>query len=95
VVDFNWTYDGKLISGWQVTPGVTFSHSVKGDTPNYSAQFLEGNKSANFYILFAQNPTKWQGGINLTTYFGGKNDVVVRQYFKDRAFIGGFVSYNF
>ena len=95
VADFNWTYDGKLIQGWQVTPGVTFSDSVKGDTPNYSAQFLEGNKSANFYVLFNQNPTKWQGGINYTTYYGGRDNGVERQYFKDRAFLGMFASYNF
>lgn len=95
VIDFNWTYDGKLIPGWQVTPGITLSHNVKGDTPNYSAQFLQGNKSANFYVLFNQNPTKWQAGINYTAYFGGKNDVVDRQYFKDRDFLGMFASYNF
>jgi hypothetical protein len=95
VLDFNLTYDGSLIPGWQVTPGVTFSHAVKGDTPNYSAQFLERNKSANFYLLFNQNPVKWQAGINYTAYFDGKNDVVERQYFKDRNFIGAFLSYNF
>lgn len=95
VADFNWTYDGKLISGWQVTPGVTFSHAVKGDTPNYAAQFLEGNKSANFYVLFNQNPVKWQAGINYTTYFGGKKSAVERQYFKDRDFIGVFAAYTF
>lgn len=95
VVDFNWTYDGKLIKGWQVTPGITLSHSVKGDTPNYAAQFLEDNKSLNFYILFNQNPAVWQAGMNYTNYLGGKNDVVNRQYFKDRDFFGGFVSYSF
>jgi hypothetical protein len=95
VLDFNWTYDGKLIQGWQVTPGVTFAHSVKGDTPNYTGQFLEGNKSANFYILFNQNPTVWQAGINYSRYMGGKNDVVDRQYYKDRDFVGAFLSYNF
>jgi hypothetical protein len=95
IVDFNWTYDGKLISGWQVTPGVTLSYAVKGDTPNYSAQFLQGNKSVNYYVLFNQNPTKWQAGINYTSYFGGDNTGVTRQYFKDRDFLGMFASYNF
>lgn len=94
-LDFNWTYDGSVISGWQVTPGVTFSHAVKGDTPNYSAQFLEGNKSVNLYVLFNQNPTKWQLGANFTSYFGGKNDVVKRQYLGDRNFIGAFANYTF
>lgn len=94
-VDFNWTYDSTVIQGWQLTPGITFGHAVKGDTPNYAAQFLEGNKSANFYVLFNQNPTKWQAGVNLTKYFGGKNDIVQRQYLADRDFVGGFVNYNF
>lgn len=95
VTDFNWTYDGRLISGWQVTPGVTYSRAMKGDTPNFTAQWLEGNQSANFYVLFNENPTRWQAGINYTAYFGGKNDVINRQYNKDRDFLGAFVSYNF
>lgn len=95
VADFNWTYDGKLIQGWQVTPGITYSAGIKGDTPNYSAQFLEHNQSVNLYVLFNQNPTKWQGGVNYTSYFGGSNNGVSRQYFKDRDFLGLFASYNF
>ncbi len=94
VLDFNWTYDGTVIDGWQLTPGATLSHSVKGDTPNFTANYLAGAKSANFYLLFNQNPIKWQAGINLTTYFGGKSDPM-RQVYKDRRFIGGFVSYSF
>jgi hypothetical protein len=95
VADFNWTYDGRPLSGWALTPGVTFTHNVKGDTPNYSAQFLEGNKSINAYLLLNQNPTKWQFGLNYTRYFGGENDVVKTQYFADRSFVGGFSSYTF
>lgn len=94
VVDFNATYDGNLISGWQVTPGVTFSHSVSGDTPTYSANYLSGAKAANFYVLFNRNPVDWQAGINYTTYFGGKSNPM-RNVFKDRDFIGVFVSRSF
>ncbi|MCL2656290.1 MAG: DUF1302 domain-containing protein [Betaproteobacteria bacterium] len=93
-IDFNWTYDGRLIPGWQVTPGVTFSHSVKGDTPSVTANYLEGAKAANFYVMFNQNPTVWQAGLNYATYFGGKSDPL-RQVFKDRDFLGAFVSRNF
>ena len=94
VIDFNWTYDGRLIPGWQVIPGITFSHSVKGDTPSFTANYLEGAKAANFYVLFNQNPANWQAGINYTNYFGGKSDPA-RQVFKDRDFIGAFISRNF
>lgn len=95
IADFNWTYDATVIPGWQLTPGLTFSHNVHGDTPNYSAQFLQGNMSLNGYLLLNQNPAKWQLGMNYTSYFGGKNDVVDRQYYKDRDFLGFFVSYSF
>lgn len=94
VLDFNWTYDGKLIPGWQVIPGMTFSHSVSGETPTFLANYLSGAKAANFYVLFNQNPATWQAGINYTTYFGGKSDPA-RQIYKDRDFIGGFISRNF
>jgi hypothetical protein len=94
VLDFNWVYDGKLIPGWQVIPGITFSHSVNGDTPTFTANYLKGAKAANFYVLFNQNPAVWQAGINYTTYFGGKEDPA-RAVYKDRDFIGGFVARNF
>lgn len=94
VVDFNWTYDGKLVPGWQVTPGITYSHSLYGDTPTFTANYLNGAKAINAYVLFNQNPAVWQAGINFTKYFGGKNDPA-RQVYADRGFIGAFVSRNF
>lgn len=91
-LDFNWTYDGSLIAGWQVTPGVTFTDSLKGYTPTFSANYMTGAKSANFYVLFNQNPTKWQAGINLTAYFGGN---ALSQPYADRNSIGVFATRNF
>src|SRR5262249_5910889 len=83
-VDFNWTYDSKLIKGWLVTPGITFYHAVKGDQPVMYPNFLEGAKSANFYVLFATNPATWQAGLNYTTYWGGDQ---LRQAYGDRDFL--------
>lgn len=94
VIDFNWTYDGKVIPGWQVTPGITFSHSFLGDTPNFTANYLKDAKAVNLYVLFNQNPANWQAGINYTNFFGGKKDPD-RQVYQDRDFIGAFVSRNF
>jgi Protein of unknown function (DUF1302) len=91
VADFNWTYDGTLIRGWQVTPGVTYSRTLAGNTPTFSANYLQDASSANFYILFNQNPTVWQAGINVTVYMGPKP----YQYFADRDFVGAFVTRNF
>jgi hypothetical protein len=92
-LDFNWTYDGTLIPGWQVTPGVTFTDALYGYTPTFTANYLQGAKSANFYVLFNQNPTKWQAGINFTAFWGGHN--TVGQPYADRNFIGAFVTRNF
>ncbi|RDU96246.1 DUF1302 domain-containing protein [Trinickia dinghuensis] len=92
-VDFNWTYDGTLIHGWQVTPGVTFNDALYGYTPTFSANYLQGAKSLNFYVLFNQNPTVWQAGINYTAFFGGHN--TVGQPYADRNFVGMFVTRNF
>ncbi|WP_028218051.1 DUF1302 domain-containing protein [Paraburkholderia oxyphila] len=92
-IDFNWTYDGTLIRGWQVTPGVTFSDALYGYTPTLSANYLQGAKSLNFYVLFNQNPTVWQAGINYSVFWGGHNNV--GQPYADRNFVGMFVTRNF
>lgn len=91
--DFSLTYDSSLIPGWQVIPGVFLSHAVKGNTPNFMANWMEGAKSANFYVLFNRNPATWQAGINYTKFWGG--DMPVSAPFRDRDFIGGFISRNF
>ncbi|MBN3851129.1 MULTISPECIES: DUF1302 domain-containing protein [Burkholderiaceae] len=92
-VDFNWTYDGTLIHGWQVTPGVTFADALYGYTPTLVANYLQGAKSLNLYVLFNQNPTVWQAGINYTLFFGGHQ--TVGQPYADRNFVGMFVTRNF
>jgi len=93
VIDFNWTYDGSLIPGWQVTPGITYFNAFLGNTPNFAATYLQGAQSTNFYILFNQNPAVWQGGINYTAYYGGQEQS--KQPYSDRNFIGAFISRNF
>jgi len=91
--DFNWTYDGTLIQGWQVTPGVTYYKALSGVTPTFGANYMSGAQNANFYLLFNQNPVKWQAGLNYTTYFGSGS--IYNSPYLDRDFIGGFVTYNF
>ncbi|WP_118184361.1 DUF1302 domain-containing protein [Paraburkholderia phosphatilytica] len=92
-VDFNWTYDGTVIPGWQVTPGITFADALYGYTPTFTANYLQGAKSLNFYVLFNQNPTVWQAGINFTAFFGGHQ--TVGQPYADRNFVGMFATRNF
>ena len=91
-LDFNWTYDGTVIPGWQVTPGITFYDAISGYTPTLSANYEQGAKSVNLYLLFNQNPQVWQAGINYTMYFGGNS---MSQPFGDRNFVGLFVTRNF
>ncbi|MGV2292226.1 DUF1302 domain-containing protein [Trinickia sp. YCB016] len=92
-IDFNWTYDGTVIPGWQVTPGVTFADALYGYTPTFTANYLQGAKSVNVYVLFNQNPTVWQAGINYTAFFGGHGGV--GQPYADRNFVGLFATRNF
>lgn len=91
-LDFNWTYDGSLIPGWQVTPGMTFSGTLHGTTPTLSYNYASGAKSLNLYVLFNQNPTVWQAGINFAMFFGGNS---TSQVYGDRNFIGIFATRNF
>lgn len=88
--DFNWAYDNKIIKGWTVLPGVTYFQAIKGNTPTFTANYLEGAKSANFYVMFNQSaPALWQARVNYTTYWGNN------QLLADRDFVGAYVTRNF
>lgn len=91
-LDFSWTYDGSLISGWQVTPEIYYFQAVKGRTPNAMATFMEGAKSANMIVTFAKNPTTWQWAVNYGKFWGGSR--VYDQPYKDRDFFGFYLSRN-
>lgn len=91
--DFSWTYDGKLIPGWQVTPEIYYFQAVKGRTPNGQALFMEGAKSANFIVTFTQNPANWAVGVNYAKFWGGSS--VLDQPLRNRDFYGAYVTRNF
>jgi len=92
-VDFSWVYDGTIIPGWQVVPEIYYFQAVKGRTPNAAGQFMEGAKSLSLTVSFLQNPTKWQGAINYTAFFGGKT--ALDQPLRDRNYLGFTLSRNF
>lgn len=92
-LDFSWTYDGKLIPGWQVTPEIYYFQAVKGRTPNAMALFMEGAKSANFIVTFTQNPAKWAFAVNYAKFWGGSS--VLDQPLRGRDFFGAYVTRNF
>lgn len=91
-LDFNATYDGTVIPGWQLTPGITFYDALKGNTPTFSANYQQGAKSAYAYLLFNQNPQVWQAGISYVAYYGGN---ALTQPYSDRNTLGAFVTRNF
>ena len=92
-VDFNWVYDGTLVQGWQVNPGVYFRYGLFGQTPNINAQFVRGVSSMNLYVNFVQNPANWQIGLNYTRFMGSTNPL--KNPLRDRDFFGIVASRNF
>jgi hypothetical protein len=92
-IDFNWVYDGSLIRGWQVNPGVYLRRGLFGRTPNVTAQFMKGVTAMSFYVNFVQNPADWQASVNYTRFSGGKN--LLDNPLRDRDFVGFVVSRNF
>jgi hypothetical protein len=91
--DFSWVYDGTLIPGWQVVPEIYFFQAVKGRTPNLTATFMQGAKSANFTVGFIQNPANWQVSLNYARFWGGSS--IFDQPLRDRSFVGLNISRNF
>lgn len=89
--DFNWVYDGTILKNWQVNPGATLFVAAFGDTPNATANFLQGDTSINIYLNFIMNPPKWQVSLNYTKWMGS----TTAQPLGDRDMLGGYITYNF
>lgn len=92
-LDFSWVYDGSIIPGWQVVPGLYFFQAIDGRTPTLGANFMKGARVANFYVNFIQNPATWQLTLNYATYGGGARPF--DQPYGDRHFFGAVLSRNF
>ncbi|NVM93172.1 hypothetical protein FHT32_006866 [Variovorax sp. SG517] len=92
-VDFNWVYDGSLIKGWQVNPGIYIRRGLFGRTPGISSQFMKGVTAVNYYVNFIQNPATWQVSANYTRFMGGRT--LLDNPVRDRDFFGIVVSRNF
>ena len=89
-LDLSLTYDNTLVPGWQVTPGVFYSRSINGRTPNLSATFTEDASSMNLYLNFVRNPASWQISANYAKFMGGKTPY--DQLLRDRDYVGLVVS---
>lgn len=89
-LDFSLTYDGTLLPGWQVTPGVFYARSLGGRTPNLSATFTEDASSMNLYLNFVRNPASWQISLNYAKFMGGETPY--DQLYRDRDYVGIAIS---
>lgn len=91
--DFSVVYDGTLLPGWQVVPGIYYFQALSGRTPNASAQFMKGAKAMNLYVNFIQNPANWQFTANYGRFWGGRDSL--DQPLGDRSFFGFVATRNF
>ncbi|GCL61664.1 DUF1302 domain-containing protein [Pseudaquabacterium pictum] len=91
--DLSLTYDGSLLPGWQVTPGIFISRALSGRTPNIQGTWMKGATTANLYLNFTKNPSTWQFGLNYSMFRGGSS--VFDQVLRDRDFVGGYATFNF
>ncbi len=89
-LDFSLTYDGTLLPGWQVTPGIFYSSGLGGRTPNLAATFTEDASSMNLYLNFVRNPASWQVSFNYAKFMGGQTPY--DQLLRDRDYVGLVVS---
>jgi hypothetical protein len=92
-LDFSVVYDGSVLPGWQVVPEIYYQRALGGRTPTLAGTFMSGAQSANLIVNFLQNPLKWQFGLNYAKFWGGSQ--VFDQTYRDRDFVGGYVSFNF
>lgn len=91
-LDFSWTYDGTLWRNWQVTPGIYYFQAVRGYTPNASALFMQGAKSANLSVTFTHDPGNWSWGLNYVM-FRGPGTLV--QPLLGRNYVGAYATVDF
>ncbi len=92
-LDLSLTYDGQLIPGWQVTPGVFMSYALSGYTPNIQGTWIKGALATTMYLNFSRNAGQWQGGLSYTMFRGASG--AFNQVQRDRDFVGAFVNYSF
>lgn len=87
------SYDGSVIPGWVVTPGIYYQQGVYGYSPGATnALWMQGVKAATLSLNFSKNPGNLSAGINYVKYWGGsKTD----NYYADRDMLGFFATYKF
>lgn len=87
------SYDGSVIPGWVVTPGIYYQQGVYGYSPGATnALWMQGVKAATLSVAFSKTPGNLTAGINYVRYWGGATTV---NYYADRGMLGFFATYKF
>lgn len=90
-MDFSITYDGTVIPGWQLTPGIYYQQSVgNGRTPAITSNYMRDARAMNIYLSLIRNPGTWQVMLNYSKFGGG--DTPYDQLMRDRDYVGLAVS---
>ncbi len=92
-LDFSLTYDGSLIPGWTVTPGIYYQQSLgNGRTPSIYSTYTRDASAMNLYLNFVRNPGNWQVSLNYAKFNDG--DTPYDQMLRDRDYVGLSVSHS-
>jgi len=87
------SYDGSVIPGWVVTPGLYYQQGLYGYSPGATnALWMQGVKAGTLSLNFSKNPGNLTAGINYVRYWGGSSTV---NYYADRGMLGFFATYKF
>ena len=95
--DFSWGYRAMVLwdfsnfyRGWNLMPGVFFSHDVEGYSPDPAGNFQEGAKEVSL-TLSAEYQNTWVVDLGYSNFFGGGkfNEL------SDRDFVSASLSYSF
>ena len=95
--DFSWGYRviakldyNNVFAGINVAPRITFSHDVKGTTPDPLFMFVEGKKSVSVGLKFDYQ-SRWGADFSYNSFFGG---VGTTNQLADRDYVSFSVSYS-
>ncbi|MFU2669069.1 DUF1302 domain-containing protein [Pseudomonas aeruginosa] len=92
-LDFSLSYDGTLIPGWTVTPGIYYQQSLgNGRTPSVYSTYTRDASAMNLYLNLVRNPGNWQVSLNYAKFNDG--DTPYDQMLRDRDYVGLSVSHS-
>jgi len=77
-----------------VIPNVTFALGLSGDTPNENYTWFKNVFATTYAVTLTQNKQHWSGSLLYVTYRGG-SPTLLRNFYADRDWWGGSLTYTF